>query len=387
MKKFESGITLIKGSTLSLVIVILLGMILPASAVPVPPNLFYGSVTLNGEPAPSGTNISAYIDGVCKGSIELETAGTIDSESYLVVKGENNKTITFTINGVKADETSIWLDSTGPRQMDLTAAGTSTGDSTPPDITITSPLSNDTVSTADVTVSGTASDNVGITSVETKLGSGDWEQASGADPWSASITLYLGSNTIYARATDTTGLVTETSVIVNYAISTGDVSPPEISIVSPSNDAAFSTADVTISGTASDNNGIDNVKVKVGSGDWEQASGTDSWSKTITLIPGPNTIYAIAADRSGLTTDTFITLVYNKPSKDSGSGSIGSSTPVEKDEAEVNPVGTGSAPTEKPDAEIPEEEENRTDDNNETPGFSIIYAIAGLLIIGYLVKK
>ena len=387
MKKFKSDMTLIKGSTLSLVIVILLGMILPASAVPVTPNLFYGSVTLNGEPAPSGTNISAYINGICKGSIEIETVGTYGGDLPLVVKGEDTNIITFTVNGVEADETAVW-DSTSPkRQMDLTAAGTSTGDSTPPDITITSPSSNDTVSTADVTVSGTASDNAGIASVETKLGSGDWEQASGADPWSASITLDLGSNTIYARAIDTIGLVTETSVIVNYAISTGDVSPPEISIASPSNDAAFSTADVTISGTASDNNGIDNVKVKVGSGDWEQASGADPWSKTITLIPGPNTIYAIAADTSGLTTETFITLVYNKPSKDSGSGSIGSSTPVEKDEAEVNPVGTGSAPTEKPDAEIPEEEENRTDDNNETPGFSIIYAIAGLLIIGYLVKK
>jgi len=389
MKNYISNTTgLIRLSIPTLVMVLLLGTILTVSAIPIPPNMFYGSVTLNGEPAPVGTNISAYIDGICKGSTEVETAGTYGE--YLSVNGENDKIITFTVNGVKADETIFWVTNAGPREVELTAAGTSTGDSTNPEISITSPSADETFSTAQVTVSGTASDNVGVASVEVKLESGNWEQASGTNPWSASVTLDLGPNTIYARAEDTSGLTTEISITVDHVITTDDDSRPEINITSPSTDEAFSTSDITISGTASDNSGIDRVKVKVGSGDWNPASGTELWSSSITLEPGPNTVYAIAVDSFGSTTETFITLVYNKLYSNVGSGGI-SSTPTssktEDTDTESSPEGTEIEPTvvETEGTETSVEEEHTTE--NESPGFGLLFSIAGLIIIGYLIKK
>lgn len=393
MKNYMSNKTgPIRLSILTLVIILLLGTILTASAIPLTPNMFYGSVTLNGEPAPVGTSISAYIDGICKGSTEVETAGTYGGNIYLSVNGENDKIITFTVNEVEADETIIWVTNAGPREVELTAAGTSTGDSTNPKISITSPSANDTFSTAQITVSGTASDNVGVTSIEVKLGSGRWEQASGANPWSASVTLDPGPNTIYARAKDTSGLTTETSVTVNYVKTTDDVSSPEINITSPSTDEAFSTSDITISGTASDNSGIvDSVKVKVGSGDWKQASGTESWSSYITLEPGPNNISAMAVDTSGNTNETFITLVYNKPRSNVGSEGISSSSTsseTEEIDTESSPEGTEIEPTvvETERTETSVEEEHTTE--NETPGFGILFTVAGLIIIiGYRIKR
>jgi hypothetical protein len=392
MKNYMSNKTgSIRLSILTLVIVLLLGTILTASAIPLTPNMFYGSVTLNGEPAPVGTSISAYIDGICKGSTEVETAGTYGGNIYLSVNGENDKIITFTVNEVEADETIIWVTNVGPREVELTAAGTSTGDSTNPEISITSPSSDETFSTAQITVSGTASDNVGVTSVDVKLGSGSWEQASGANPWSASVTLDPGPNKIYARAKDTSGLTNETSVTVNYVKTTDDDSRPEISINSPSTDEAFSTSDITITGTASDNSGIANVKVKVGSGDWKQASGTESWSSSITLEPGPNNISAMAVDTSGNTNETFITLVYNKPRNNVGSEGISStstSSETEEIDTESSPEGTEIEPTvvETEGTETSVEEEHTTE--NETPGFGILFTVAGLIIIiGYLVKR
>lgn len=43
---------------------------------PVPPNKFYGNVSLNGEPAPAGTVINARIDGEPRGSV-IVTEGEV----------------------------------------------------------------------------------------------------------------------------------------------------------------------------------------------------------------------------------------------------------------------------------------------------------------------
>ncbi len=103
-------------------------------------------------------------------------------------------------------------------------AGTFPGDpnshpasDTPPVIAITSPTDGQTFTTDAITVSGTASDDVGVSKVEVKIGAGgSYVAATGNTSWSAPVTLASGSNTIYARATDTAGQTTETSVTVNY---------------------------------------------------------------------------------------------------------------------------------------------------------------------------
>jgi parallel beta-helix repeat protein len=98
----------------------------------------------------------------------------------------------------------------------------------PPNISITFPADGQTFSTDTVTVSGTASDNIGLSKVEVKVGTGAWQIASGTASWSTTVTLSQGSNTIYARATDTSGNTNDTSVTVTL-----DTEPPQVTINSP----------------------------------------------------------------------------------------------------------------------------------------------------------
>ncbi|MDD5688552.1 MAG: carbohydrate-binding protein [Elusimicrobia bacterium] len=91
-------------------------------------------------------------------------------------------------------------------------------DTTPPAISIISPANNTTVPTSLLTLSGTATDNVGLSEVELKVGlGGTYAAVSGTlSPWSGSVTLVSGSNVVYARATDTSNNVKETTITVTY---------------------------------------------------------------------------------------------------------------------------------------------------------------------------
>lgn len=76
----------------------------------------------------------------------------------------------------------------------------------PPECEITYPNENDQVSDL-VSIEGTSDDFDGsVSRVEVKIDNGDWQSASGKDPWSFSwdtSTYYNGQHTIYARAYDT----------------------------------------------------------------------------------------------------------------------------------------------------------------------------------------
>ncbi|MDP2815791.1 MAG: right-handed parallel beta-helix repeat-containing protein, partial [Rectinemataceae bacterium] len=91
-------------------------------------------------------------------------------------------------------------------------------DTTPPAIAITCPGSGNTYSSNTISVSGTASDNVGVSKVEVKVGAaGAYQTATGTTSWSISgITIVAGLNTVYARATDTSGNTKETFIQVTY---------------------------------------------------------------------------------------------------------------------------------------------------------------------------
>jgi len=97
-------------------------------------------------------------------------------------------------------------------------------DTTNPTISISSPTNSQTVTSGSITVSGNANDNVALSKVEVKVGSGNWQLASGTTSWSKSVALVSGSNTIYAQATDTSGRTANTSVTITYAVGiVGDI--------------------------------------------------------------------------------------------------------------------------------------------------------------------
>lgn len=123
-------------------------------------------------------------------------------------------------------------------------------DMTKPSISITSPKNGQVFTTDTITVSGTASDNVGLRKVEVRVGSESWQTASGTNSWSKQVKLAPGSNTIYVRAIDIAGNTKETSVTVIY-----NRPPSKPSNPSPSDGAKNVPIDIDLSWSCSDPDG------------------------------------------------------------------------------------------------------------------------------------
>ena len=120
------------------ILLTLSGMVVTVSAeLPTPPNQFYGTVTIDGEPAPAGTIITAYIDGDPIESIEVTTAGEYGSDlNYLEVAGSESDVITFRVSGSDETGTIVWGLYEKPRELDIGeppvgATPTDTQDSSP----------------------------------------------------------------------------------------------------------------------------------------------------------------------------------------------------------------------------------------------------------------
>lgn len=92
---------------------------------PILPCAFYGNVTIDGKPAPIGTEILAKIDNKNRENITVVEEGRYGVASgfglKLVVIGtaeDENKIISFYVDGDEAEEKAIWL-SGGVNNLDL----------------------------------------------------------------------------------------------------------------------------------------------------------------------------------------------------------------------------------------------------------------------------
>jgi len=97
----------------------------PVYAQPALPHAFYGSVTINGSPAPNGTRVAATVDN---GTIvSTQNPVTTAGDSYgitspkLLVQGDGlSGAITFYVNGVEAEgATATFEAGGGPTEMNL----------------------------------------------------------------------------------------------------------------------------------------------------------------------------------------------------------------------------------------------------------------------------
>ncbi len=82
-------------------------------AIPGVPNQFYGSVSLNGQPAPDGTTIVAIVNGVQVASTTTSNGKYGYNPTFFVTDPNNDrsgKTITFFVNGVDTGQTSIFCN-------------------------------------------------------------------------------------------------------------------------------------------------------------------------------------------------------------------------------------------------------------------------------------
>src|SRR5262249_38901304 len=170
-----------------------------------------------------------------------------------------------------------------------------TVDATPPTVSMTAPANATTVS-GSVTVSATASDNVGVVGVQFLLDGVNLGAEDTASPYSVTwntTSASNGSHTVSARARDAAGNSSTASVTVT--VNNPDTTPPTVSITAPAN-AATVIGTITVSANASDNNGVVGVQFQLDGanlGAEDTASHYSvSWNSTSTTN-GSNTLAAI----------------------------------------------------------------------------------------------
>ena len=183
--------------------------------------------------------------------------------------------------------------------------GLDNSDTQAPSVSITSPTGG-TVSGA-VTISASASDNVGVVKVEF-LVDGALLDTDTASPYSAAWDTTVTSNgehTLLARAYDAAGNSTASQqVTVTVTGGIEDVTPPSVNITFPTNGSTVSGT-VTISASASDDLGVAEVEFfidggSIGNGVPAGSAGpwTISWNST-SVANGSHTLMAKAYDAKG----------------------------------------------------------------------------------------
>jgi N-acetylneuraminic acid mutarotase/fibronectin type 3 domain-containing protein len=92
-----------------------------------------------------------------------------------------------------------------------------------------------------------------------------------------------------------------------------DTIDPTVRITSPVPGAVLDALAVTVTGTATDERGVVRVDLSLDGTNWSPATGTTSWSGTLTLVEGSNSIHARAEDAAGNVESTTITVVVQLP--------------------------------------------------------------------------
>jgi hypothetical protein len=188
-------------------------------------------------------------------------------------------------------------------------------DSTPPVVTITTPVSTPAHGTTSATlnIGGTASDAGGITQVQWSNSlTGGSGTATGTTNWSVNgISLVLGVNTITVTAYDAVGNFGTDTLEVNYSVAPDTINPT-VTIQTPTANNTTSTSNptITLGGVATDNVAVTEVRWTSSRGISGIATGTGNWSTGPIRLAGGNlqqTITVTAHDAAGRTgTDTIV---------------------------------------------------------------------------------
>jgi len=201
--------------------------------------------------------------------------------------------------------TAVARDSLGMLWTSDPVTVTVFNDTTPPTVSITSPASG-TIVAGTISVTASASDNVGVVGVQFLLDGVNAGTEVTAAPYSVSwntTTASNGSHSLAAVARDGAGNRTP-SAPVAVTVSNGapvDTTPPAVSITSPISGASVSGT-VTMTADASDNVGVTGVQFLLdGSNAGAEVTAAPysaPWDTT-TASRGPHTLTAVARDAAG----------------------------------------------------------------------------------------
>ena len=185
--------------------------------------------------------------------------------------------------------------------------GLDNSDTTAPSVSLTAPATGATVS-GSVTLSASASDNVGVSKVEIYI-DGGLVVTDTASPytyaWNAAAAAN-GSHSLVARAYDSAGNTASSSTVtVTVTGGVSDTTAPSVSLTSP---AAGSTLNgtVTLTATATDNVGVSKVEflcdgAVLGTGTASGSTYSYAWN-TPSASTGTHSLTARASDGAGNTT-------------------------------------------------------------------------------------
>lgn len=353
------------------------GLPITYTATGLPPGLFVGSATgfISGTPTTAGSySVTARVsDGVLQstaltfawsvgaGESSDPTPPTIAIATPTASTAYSTSSSTLQIGGTAADNVGVtsvsWSNSrggsgtasgtttwsapaiglqTGSNLITFTArdaagnVGTDsltvtysapTADTTPPVVTITGPTTGTThtATSSPLTLSGSASDNVGVTQVSWITDRGASGNASGTTNWTAAgIPLQSGSNIVTITARDAAGNKGTDVLTVTYSVVTADTTPPTITIAGPTSSPTYATTKnvVTLGGTASDNRGVTAVTWSNNRGGSGFSSGTTTWSvPSVPLQIGTNVITVTAQDAAGNKGTDVLTVTYSLPTE------------------------------------------------------------------------
>jgi hypothetical protein len=292
-------------------------------------NSFSDSITVVYDPAAPLISITSPTTGIsiATSSTPLTIGGTASDDVGVA-------TVTWTTSGAvpvtsgTASGTSAWSFSValaaGENVITVTATDgvgrtgtaflTIVFDSTPPQVTVTSPTTDAVFLTtqATLTIGGIANDNLNLQSVTwTNAATSAGGSTQGVGAWSIpAMALNEGPNLVTITAKDSVNNSGSDSVTIIY-----DGSDPTVDITSPlpgGSPFPTSTRPQPISGTATDNLGLASVTWTNSRGGGGLATLTGpstnlTWSASVYLFTGLNTITVTATDNHGRTaTDVIV---------------------------------------------------------------------------------
>ncbi len=232
--------------------------------------------------------ITAPVDGTYSRSLTIQVTGQAGGSAIGVTV--NSQAATLGPGGAFAAQVALSPGFNSIVTVASDAAGdqatASVGvilDTTPPTVTLTSPLPGAITNQAQVTVAGTALDDNGVASL-TVAGQ---PVALAGDQFSTSVQLAAGSNPIAVTASDLAGNTQTVTVAVTR------FSVPVVAIAAPADLSYVNATTVTVSGTAT---GATSVSVN---GVAAALTGSGFTAAGVPLIEGGNTLTATATDGQG----------------------------------------------------------------------------------------
>lgn len=190
------------------------------------------------------------------------------------------------------------------------------GDTTPPTVTLTAPTNGATVSGASVSITATASDDIGVASVQFRRSGADIGSPDTSSPYAVTwdtTAIANGSYALTATACDAaSNCTTSDAATVTVNNVGGDTTPPSITLNAPSPGATVSGTSVSLASTQSDNVGITGVQFRVDSqdvGGSQCCTSTEYLWDSTSVADGAHTVAATACDAaSNCTLSTVVNI-------------------------------------------------------------------------------